>query len=341
MLAKNIKAVEKIFRKTMQSSLIENQNYITMLRESHGNLDLQLSSTGAPFFTSNIYLKDFLCSGYVKYFLCAAAAPRSTIFGLPFEPCDQTMVLNLLPSMEEIFFISSKTKADIVAINNINPSDEMREILLCNNFYEIPSYPNNELIDLPNTFSGYLKDLTRKYRNNIERNLNFFHQHGHRIVKLSSNKFHQEIYQAYLSARQRAKVKWLSYSNNYFWINSNNGLDMNYFAALSKTDQFLGFINSINHNKKSYLCRIGVDEAWLRKDAIYFCLIYKAIEEAISQGSDTIDLGPTAYDIKKRIGAVKKPLFNYVLPIKYKWRLVFKAFYNRMLKELSHVLALH
>ena len=56
------------------------------------------------------------------------------------------------------------------------------------------------------------------------------------------------------------------------------------------------------------------------QDRVYFALLYNFIEDALDLHAEVLSLEPTAYRLKRHLGAQPKPVVNAVLGVSPFWK---------------------
>lgn len=299
---------------------------------------------GIPFFTTQIDIAEVLRSPVKKFFArmispmrCWLTHPRMTIFGLPFEPYVQTPILDALPSTTSMLEIAEQNGADIIGLINLVPGHEQSRMLASFGFASLPSFPSMIVHLTSRSFDDHLSQLTAKERHDVRRNMRTFHHARHCLREVTSCGYSREMHHAYYACRRHAKIKWLAYTPDYFSEWQNAGPCAKLIVAESCHDEFLGFINFIFHDDTMHVARLVVSPAWHKRDSIFFRLLYSAIEEGCKRGAKRIMLGPTAYRVKRRIGAEPQVVNNYFLPVTCAWRIALPRLMVMMKRELRYL----
>lgn len=328
---------------SISSSLLTDRRYIDFLSRAHPHLNIRTTLDGAAYYSARIDITEVLRSPLKLFFSTCAAHivpalthPRMTVFGLPFEPYIQTPIIERLPSLSTIETIADNDGADLVAVTNANPFDEQARMLENRGFVALPSFPGMSVLLSTQHFEDYLQNLRAKDREDLRRNIRLFDRAGHRL-RFATFLDDLPLHQAYVATRERSKIKWLSYSPDYFsqWQNAGNGARL--IIAESRAGEFLGFVNLFFHDDRVHVARLAVAPAWHRRDAIYFRLLYCTVEQACISGVERVMLGPTAYRVKRRMGAQPQPLNNYFLPRSKLWRMLLPRARKIMVHQLNYM----
>ncbi len=309
--------------------------YVKFLAETHPKLHISQSSAGSPYFVSPLSCHEPLMPGVLRrlaylssLLVPSISRPRALVFGLPFEPYEQSGVLDALPAVSLMKKMAMDLGTELIFIPNVNASLPACKKLEAVGFFAIPSFPDMKLKLPIGNFTDYLSSRPAKYRQGIRRNIRRFENKKHRVLITKEISFEraEEVHEAYQFARRRAKVPWIAYEKAYF---SNFQMSVPHAfsaVALSESGQFLGMAQGMQENELFHIARLATLERFHRQDAIFFRLIYAAIEHALAQGCQQISLAPTSYAFKRRLGAKMRPLSNLILPIGLSWRFLSGAF---------------
>lgn len=292
-----------------------------------------------PCFTEQIDVLNFLKPGpwqsldkFCPKAFSSLLQPQSLILGSPFEPYKLSLPKLDLAKIASLKSCAQSLGADIIFAPNLDPNSDAAKNLQSINFMKIPSFPDTILKLQGSNFLQYLAEQKAKNRYEIKKNLNIFEKLGHKISWLEKSPLSLSIknYESYLANRTRAQVKWIKYPFSYFhhWLSFKNT-----FCAVAKNSQgfFLGFLFGFKINHVFHLGRMAIDPSFLRQDKIYFCLFYEAIKKALELDCHQLSLGPTAYGIKKKMGAKQKALNNFIFPISKPWRILLNSFPEKFL----------
>ena len=92
-------------------------------------------------------------------------------------------------------------------------------------------------------------------------------------------------------------------------------LDLNYFVSTASISQFVvayfeekvvGFVQTIQRNKRIVALYIGIDDSCNRLHGVYFALVIRVVDLAIELECEEIELGETHYEFKTALGCVLK-----------------------------------
>ncbi|MCB9652120.1 MAG: GNAT family N-acetyltransferase, partial [Deltaproteobacteria bacterium] len=154
------------------------------------------------------------------------------------------------------------------------------------------------------------------------------------------------LFAAYRPFFERATVRWQPHSEAYFRRLSELGPRARITAAMTDDGDVAGFVVNFRDGHNFQAGRIGVSPRFDRKDAVYFRLLYHALEESFAL-SDTrrarLSLEPTGYRMKRHLGARSVPMVNLVMGVNATWRGLLGGFAGvgrRLLRHLEDRVAL-
>ncbi len=186
-------------------------------------------------------------------------------------------------------------------------------------WYPITSFPNMVLnLDTLSTFEEYLAARPQKWRSSFRRNIRHFYQCGHRLTCTEKSPVSSErLYEGYLTFFNRAPVKWMQHTPEYFQRMSQQR-GVYWINAMSENNAWLGSILLFNFADKLEAGRIMIPPSRYRHDRIYFNLFYALIASAMKLEASQLSLEPTAYRAKKRLGADLVETHNLLSPVSLK-----------------------
>jgi len=320
-------------------SFLDDAHYLSFLRETHPELALSLAHGSIPTFAGTLDTRAPLLPGRWRTLRDLAhtiaptrVAPHALFVGVPFEPYEQTHLLDeftdIARFVDEIRACAQEGKHDVVVLTNVRRTHARVEALCALGFLELPSFPDC-LLSLAGarTFDDVLATRSRTRRRNVRRHMHRFTRAGHTLRRVRDSQTHaRSLFDSYAPFYTRANVRWFPHSEGYFAGIA--ALDPRVVLSVAFDEReivsgfVLGFIDDRDGVRTFHSGRIGVHPAHHMRDAVYFRLVYRAIEDAIACGADRISLEPTAYRFKRRLGAHIVPLVNLILPVSSLWRLV-------------------
>jgi len=316
-----------------EAKLIDSSHYVELISRSHQELNYQVHPILGHHFIAHLDIAEPLLPGriragveMVQRYCPRHLRPKALFLGTPFEPYRQDDVLSSLSSLQdfkaEIKSIQHFHNTQCVVMTNITPTHPRISDLLNLNFTLLPSFPDMTInLRQFETFESYLRSLKSEDRSSVKRNQRVFAERGYTINTLSDASEHsEELYQAYLPFFERAKVKWFPHSKEFF--NEVTGLDSvtRLFVAYDSHGSVAGFSMGFFCGGTYHAGRLGVRPDLHQQDRIYFALLYRFIEDAIDLGAQSISLEPTAYRLKRHLGATPKPVVNAIMGQSIFWR---------------------
>lgn len=310
-------------------SFLRTHAYVDFLSETHPELELSRDRLPVPSYRTVVELKDGLRPG--SWVQGAAGlfplAPRALCVGVPFEPYDQTYLLDEIGDpMDFVRRCRSEVqreRAGLCFFPNVAADHPRVEELVGAGFHRVPSFPDMRVELDVEDFGQHLMRVPQGDRSGVRRNIKRFHRAGHRIEPLTGSETPHVLYRAYLTFQERALVPWVPHTEAYF--EGLPGLDpaVRLQVARNEDDRIMGFV--VNFWEEDYVQsgRIGVVPEYDRKDAVYFRLLYHALEDGFEAAQEGhrhhLSLEPTGYRTKRHLGAEQIPLVNLLLGVSPFW----------------------
>ena len=172
----------------------------------------------------------------------------------------------------------------------------------------------NEFRDFPH----YYDSRTKRTRANMRKVFKKFEEAGlqSRHLRGRSDRvdelFTDEVHQLYMAVFRRAHIKFEVLPAEFFREVARQLGDDSHWTFFYDGDRIVGFVLGIHHAHMHYMLLCGVDYQINDKTDLYFNLLYKALEAAISTGSPWIRVGASADEFKMRMGTFPKPLYFYI-----------------------------
>lgn len=322
-------------------ALLLEPSYRRFLAETHPELQIRDDRLPVPTFVAPLDVREPLQPGATKDLISAFTditpnyvVPRSLFLGTPFERYDQTHMLDEIEA--PVRLAQSATEAaqaehlEMVVLTNVAPDHPMVPRWLDAGFVSLPSFPDT-LVDLDAAdFSQYILRLPQGDRSGIRRNLRDFEEAGHKLEAISdSSGLGPQLYNSYRPLFERAAVRWQPHTEAYFRRLTELGPDVHLTIARSEAGQVAGFIVNFVDGQGFQAGRIGVAPEYHRKDAVYFRLLYHAVEASLVHAKTPqarLSLEPTGYRMKRHLGAHARPMVNLVLGVSLRWRTLLSGF---------------
>lgn len=311
------------------TSFLESPPYLSHLSNAHPNLRFDLSSPGSPRFLASIDLTEPLISRWIPFLIQASSRlvprlqnPEILFLGTPFEPYNQS------PHFPLSTFDLKRAPAgiDLVMVTNLEAGHPKSLFLKNAGFQALPSFPDMVLPVYVNSFQGHLETLDSVSKRSIQKNLRTFDHSVLYLEPCTQSHLHaDELYATYDAMVQNSKIKWISHSPDYFKHLTQLGSNVRLTLAKNSLHQVIGFVVNFKDGDNWHSGRIGIHPDYHRKHALYFRLIYHAIEEAILNNARQVFLSPTSYRVKRQLGARPQPLVNWLLGVSPLWKFLLKT----------------
>ena len=170
-----------------------------------------------------------------------------------------------------------------------------------------PSLPAMELS--LGSLEPFEQQLRKKYRNHYRRRSRLAQQRGlcwevHRGPLNES--LARDIERLYLGVLDRSGTQFERLSSDFFSSLMEHCPGASIVLCWDG-EKLVGFMSNVEADKVFHGLYLGYDTAY-RDAAVYFNLIYRSLDVALSKGYKTISLGQTSYEIKSALGAKRADL---------------------------------
>lgn len=320
-------------------SLLFHEPYLDLLRKSHPHLNIQLTHGVLPSFSARLDISEPILSPVLRSIIRFARVagkglshPYTFFYGIPFEPYDQSILLDAIKTT--LYHPNS----DLVVIPNVSPIHPTIVDIQRQGFISLPSFPDMVLSLDVNSFESYLSTLSTQWRNSVRRNMRKFDRDGFFLDSILVDEMCiDDLYRSYEYFYHRAKVKWYKHTKSYFLHLHQAKSYSKIIVAKHASGKIGGFISLFFDKNGVHAGRIGVNPEFYKCHAIYFRLIYGAIESAIEGKYRWISLGPTSYQFKSSLGAKPLPLVNLIKGTSPMWRILTQYFSGLGSTSLKHL----
>ena len=159
----------------------------------------------------------------------------------------------------------------------------------------------------------YVKDLTKKYRDQYKRSRNKATGIQKRKLSLEEILDQQEIiYDLYLHVAQNAPFNTFYLPKNHFYVLKEKLKDDFILNGYYIDGKLIGFYTLIKNGKSLDTYFLGYNENIQKEKMIYLNMLYDMIACGISLKFKNIIFGRTALEIKSSVGAIDTPMFGFM-----------------------------
>ncbi len=259
----------------------------------------------------------FKCqTGKVNFLICCGSFFVSGEYGINVINRDALpAVIQLLPEVrQKITDTISNASVCGWMVKDFYNNTKVDQPLLEDDFFELPMDPEMILYirEQWHSFEEYLASLTTKYRvkaNSVIRKIEDVD-----VVALNAAevlKYGDELIRLYLNIQQKATVQMARVNILYFEKLLTIMPEKFYVKVFFKESKVIAFYCGFHHAGHHEAHFIGIDYSLNKTHSLYQNILYRFIEEAISQRSSNLYYGRTAMEIKSTTGAKAYPLHAY------------------------------
>ncbi|HRB37606.1 MAG TPA: GNAT family N-acetyltransferase, partial [Bacteroidia bacterium] len=259
----------------------------------------------------------FKCqTGKVNFLICCGSFFVSGEYGINVINRDALpAVIQLLPEVrQKITDTISNASVCGWMVKDFYNNTKVDQPLLEDDFFELPMDPEMILYirEQWHSFEEYLASLTTKYRvkaNSVIRKIEDVD-----VVALNAAevlKYGDELIRLYLNIQQKATVQMARVNILYFEKLLTIMPEKFYVKVFFKESKVIAFYCGFHHAGHHEAHFIGIDYSLNKTLSLYQNILYRFIEEAISQRSSNLYYGRTAMEIKSTTGAKAYPLHAY------------------------------
>jgi len=340
-------------------SIFDDERTVAFFAETHPELRLsarRVSTTGIalPTFVGVLDTRAPLAPGPWRSLRDVAhlvsprtIAPRALFVGLPFEPYEQTHLVERAPKdpawTRALADAAAREGCAVVVWPNVRRGHAAHRALLEAGFIDLPSFPDCVLdLDDVASFDDVIARRSRARRKAIRRHARRFTRAGHTIARvIDARGLSRALFACYAPLYERANVRWFPHHEGYLGGVASLGDDVTLSVARDPSGEVsgfvLGFVDEVYGARTFHAARIGVHPRFHHKDDVYFRLVYRAVEDAFAARCARVSLEPTAYRVKLSLGARLVPLVNMLLPVSSSWRLLARGAHTLGARALAHL----
>lgn len=333
------------------TELLDAAHYIDFLARTHPTLKIEREAFALPSFVGPLDVREPLLPGGFMRTLADLGAkvtpdvllnPSALFLGTPFERYDQSGVMDAIDAPERLLDAAAdrakEQQCELVVITNVDPQHPRVADWTRAGAKALPSFPDT-LVDVEGTtFDAHLRTLPGEDRSGIRRNIRKFERAGHSLERLATSDTEATaLYDCYRPYFDDATVQWFPHTEAYFSGLAALDPRVHLTVARQANGELIGFIVNFVDGAGMQSGRIGVRPDYHRKDAIYFRLLYAAIEETIKVGGGQLSLEPTGYRMKRHLGARAKPLVNLCFGVSATWRMLLGGLSGVGAMALAHL----
>ncbi|MDF3834547.1 GNAT family N-acetyltransferase [Cupriavidus basilensis] len=115
------------------------------------------------------------------------------------------------------------------------------------------------------------------------------------------------VHELYLNTYHKAELKFEKLTREYF-VNTSA---LSHYLLFFLEDELIGFTQLIGKGPQLVNRYVGLDYAKSNDYGLYFAMFIRAVDFGIREGFAEIELGATAYEFKRILGARQDPTWNY------------------------------
>ncbi|WP_432671951.1 8-amino-7-oxononanoate synthase [Flavobacterium sp. SM2513] len=183
------------------------------------------------------------------------------------------------------------------------------------NFYRFQIQPNMVFYikDSWHSIDDYVKDLTKKYRDQYKRSRKKAIDIEKRKLDLQEIlRFEEKIYDLYFHVAKNAPFNtFLLHENHFSSLKRNLNHDFLFYGYFLN-GELIGFNTLVKNGDTMDTYFLGYDEKMQREKMLYLNMLHDMIGYSIKKRFKKIIFGRTALEIKSSVGAQPEPMFGYI-----------------------------
>jgi len=189
------------------------------------------------------------------------------------------------------------------------------------NYLKRAYYPSSYLEVKFNSFEQYLKQLNKRRRYPILKNIKRFEKNGCYFEYCEKpGKYQDRLYELTKNVAQKNTAQGSPFllERSTFNALENNMKDQFHVILAKKENEIIGFKLIFEKNRLFDNRIVGLDYRYVKKTAVYFNLYYESIRLAISRNIRQLEMSITQMQIKKRLGCKTKQHHAFITTT-YNW----------------------
>lgn len=147
---------------------------------------------------------------------------------------------------------------------------------------------------------NFWKTMSSARRRNIVRKRKKASALRFEILKGLPDPYPQLIHDLYIQVHEKSRIQFERLDLNYFVSTAH----ISQYVVAFLDEQIVGFVQTIQKNKRMVAQYIGINDACNRKHGVYFALAIRVVDLAIELECEKVELGETHYEFKKALGCV-------------------------------------
>ncbi len=217
--------------------------------------------------------------------------------------------------------LARKHGAKLILFKEFTPSEaEQLSILTDHGYARSQSVLTWTLTSEWDSFDNYYATRSKRTRANMRKYFGQLEAAGmtfeqRRGADGVAELFTDEVYQLYENVLDRAAFRFEKVPLSFFQELAREFPEESRFTFIRQGERIVGFACSLGTGQHHALLYCGVDYERNDEAAIYFNTLYRGLAAAIETGAESINVGQSADEFKRRLGCQSSPLFIFTKPI--------------------------
>jgi len=301
-----------------------------------------VASKGTKKFITNVrqLLPSFL---YLNVLFCGLPISIGKNHLIFEKNANQQLIIKLLDGIMNSIAAKEKTKLTIYKEFNSQECNQL-DTLLKLDYLKAESLPMHSFKAKFGNFAEYCAALKSHYRNDIKRSKRKFEKAGLRIVQLKDTEkilqiYTPEIHQLYEAVVQKSENQLETLPISFFRELAIHFPGQLLFTLVYQDDKIVAFNCSLCTQSSVHYLFCGLDYSLNTESDLYFNLMYAALDEALKENVQKIDLGQTADTFKARLGSYQTPLYMYIKGTGFVFNWIIRKSFNILFPNPTLVLS--